>query len=473
MKLKRYEVLADEITASIQAGTRRAGDRLPSVRQTSASRGLSATTVFKAYYLLEARGLIRARDRSGYYVVGKPKALPPELEAGAPAESRRVDVDVSDRVLHVLQLTMRRDVVPFGSAFPHPSLFPHARLARAMASSVAALDPWSSVDDLSAGNTRLRRAIALRYLADGVQVRTEDIVITNGALEALNLCLGAVTRPGDSVLIESPTFYSALQSLERLGLRAIEVPAHPREGIELDALARAIDTHRPAACWLMTNFQNPLGSLMPEGKKRALVELLAARDVPLIEDDVYSELYFGAQRPLPAKAYDESGIVMSCSSFSKSLAPGWRIGWVLGGRYADRILRGKLSLSLSTSAPSQAALATYLEHGGYDRHLRQLRQTLEQQRNQVMEAIARHFPPGTRTTHPDGGYFLWVALPPQVDALAVHRAALSLGVSTAPGPIFSVQDRFRHCLRLNYGHPFDARAQDGLATLGNLPARQC
>lgn len=306
-----------------------------------------------------------------------------------------------------------------------------------------------------------------------MQVRTEDIVITNGALEALNLCLGAVTRPGDSVLIESPTFYSALQSLERLGLRAIEVPAHPREGIELDALARAIDTHRPAACWLMTNFQNPLGSLMPEGKKRALVELLAARDVPLIEDDVYSELYFGAQRPLPAKAYDESGIVMSCSSFSKSLAPGWRIGWVLGGRYADRILRGKLALSLSTSAPSQAALATYLEHGGYDRHLRQLRQTLEQQRNQVMEAIARHFPPGTRTTHPDGGYFLWVALPPQVDALAVHRAALSLGVSTAPGPIFSVQDRFRHCLRLNYGHPFDARAQDGLATLGKLIARQC
>lgn len=468
--MKRYEVLAEEIAQSIRTGVMKLGDRLPSVRQASASRGVSPSTVFEAYYLLEARGLIRARERSGYYVIAGARTLPPEPEISSSHTGDSTSVDVSSLVFDVLESVRARDVVPFGSAFPSPLLFPLPRLARSMAASVQAMDPWSTVDDLTPGNADLRRQIALRYLADGLHVHTDEIIVTNGALEALNLCLLAVARPGDAVIIESPTFYAALQALERLGLNAIEVPTHPRDGIDLEALALALDRHRPKACWLMTNFQNPLGGLMPDEKKQKLVALLAAREVPLIEDDVYGELYFGSRRPAPAKAYDSQGLVMHCSSFSKCLAPGYRVGWVAPGRFALQIARLKLTTTLSASGPAQAAIADYLAKGGYDKHLRQLRHALSVQQSAMMRGVVRHFPPGTRATRPAGGYFLWIELPGRVDTLEIHRQALSLGISVAPGPMFSAQRNFANCLRLNYGHPWDARADEALATLGRLIA---
>ncbi|MDB5842311.1 MAG: PLP-dependent aminotransferase family protein [Herminiimonas sp.] len=468
--MKRYETLAEELAQSIRSGVMKPGDRLPSVRQASRSRGVSPSTVFEAYYRLEARGLIRARERSGYYVIAGSTSLPPEPDAASHPAEDSTPVDISQLVFAVLESSRTRDVVPFGSAFPSPFLFPMARLARAMASTVHAMDPWSAVDDLTPGNAGLRRQIALRYLADGMQVHTDEIIITNGALDALNLCLLAVARPGDSVIIESPAFYGALQALERIGLQAVEVPTHPREGIDLGALATAIERHRPKACWLMTNFQNPLGSLMPDQKKRELVELLTRHDVPLIEDDVYGELYFGARRPLPAKAFDTNGLVMHCSSFSKCLAPGYRVGWAAPGRYARAVARHKLTTSLSASAPAQAALAEYLSKGGYDKHLRQLRHALSVQQSAMMQAVVRHFPPGTRATRPLGGYFLWIEMPGEVDALEIHREASARGISVAPGPMFSAQHRFANCLRLNYGHPWDDRAEAALATLGRLVA---
>ncbi|MEP7042944.1 MAG: PLP-dependent aminotransferase family protein [Dokdonella sp.] len=466
--MKRYEALADEIASSIIAGTLRPGDRLPSVRQAALSRKVNPSTIFQAYYRLEARGLVRVRDRSGYYVAADPSTQPHVLDAASQPDTASITVDVGERVFEILQATTKRDVVPLGSAFPSPQLFPLHRLAKTMASTVQKLDPRASIDYLNQGNAPLRRQIALRYLIDGLHVQPDDIVITNGAMEALNLCLAAVTRPGDAVVIESPTFYAALQALERLGLKAIEVPTHPREGIELAALAEVLERDRPSACWLMPNFQNPLGSLMPDEKKRDLVTLLARHRTPLIEDDVYAELYFGTRRPTPAKAYDEHGLVMHCSSFSKCLAPGYRIGWATPGRFVQAVARLKLSTTLTASVPAEATLAAYLEKGGYDRHLRQLRHALSVQQDAMIGAISRHFPRHTRATRPAGGYFLWVELPAHVDALEVHRKALALNISVAPGPIFSSRGQFRNCLRLNYGHPWDARMEDALATLGQL-----
>lgn len=466
--MKRYEAFAEEIAQSIRSGVMKPGDRLPSVRQASTSRGVSPSTVFQAYYLLEARGTIRAKERSGYYVMAGSRSFPPEPDLASSPAGLSVPVDVSNLVFEVLESVRQRDVVPFGSAFPSPHLFPLPRLARSMASSVLKMDPWSTVDDLTPGNADLRRQIALRYRADGYNIHPDEIVITNGALEALNLCLAAVARPGDAVVIESPAFYGALQALERMGLRAIEVPTHPRDGMDLAALSEALERHQPKACWLMTNFQNPLGSLMPDDKKRDLVALLTKHDIPLIEDDVYGELYFGSKRPAPAKAWDTKGLVMHCSSFSKCLAPGYRVGWTAAGRYTQAVSRLKLTTSLSASAPAQAALADYLGKGGYDRHLRQLRHKLAVQQSEVMQAVVGHFPKGTRSTRPNGGYFLWLELPANVNALEIHRQALPLGISIAPGPMFSAQRAFTNCLRLNYGHTWDQRAADALETLGRL-----
>ncbi|WP_332609684.1 aminotransferase-like domain-containing protein [Achromobacter sp. ESBL13] len=467
-----YETLADEIAKSIRDGVMRVGDKLPSVRDACAARGVSPSTVFQAYYLLEARGLIRAQPRSGYYVHAPAESLPPEPGTSNP-DGESTELAISERIFDILGSVRNRDVTPLGSAFPSPLLFPLPRLAQAMAAHLKRQDPLDTVEDLSPGNPGLRRQIALRYLIGGMNVPASDIVVTNGALEALNLCLQAVTEVGDTVMVEAPTFYGALQALERQGLKALEVPTHPRTGVDLDAMEAAIKRHAPRACWLMTQFQNPLGSLMPDDKKRQLVEMLARHGIPLIEDDVYGELYYGAARPVPAKAYDTEGLVLHCSSFSKCLAPGYRIGWASAGRYSRRVQRLKLSSTLSASGPAQGAIAEYLEQGGYDRHLRRLRQTLQAQQDRMADAIAHEFPAGTRVTRPQGGFFLWVELPAAVDALAMHRDALARGVSVAPGPIFSASSQFASALRLNYGHPWDAAHEAAIRVLGELARQAC
>lgn len=466
--MKRYELLANEIASSIQSGVLARGDKLPSVRQASVSRQVSPATVFQAYYLLEARGLIVARARSGYFVnagsINLPSTPAPVIEDGLTL----TEVDVSHLVFEVLESTRNKAVVPLGSAFPSPLLFPLARLSRMMTAAMQEADPWSSLDNISAGDAELRRQIAMRYLIDGLHVHADEIVITNGALEALNLCLMTVTRPGDTILIESPTFYAALQSIERIGLKAIEVPSHPRDGIDLGAMEQAIVMHQPKACWLMTNFQNPLGSLLANDKKLALVEILAKYQIPLIEDDVYGELYFGDRRPVPAKAFDHTGLVMHCGSFSKSLAPGYRVGWVVAGKFVKQVERLKLTTTISASVPAQVALAKYLQKGGYDKHLRQLRNVLMVNQIKFVEALERYFPQGTHLTVPQGGYFLWVKLPDGINALTLYRQALKSGISIAPGPIFSAQQRFQGFIRLNYGHLWNDKIENALVTLGQL-----
>lgn len=464
----RYAVLAQELEQQIASGLLRPGDRLPSVRQACAVRGLSPSTVFQAYYLLESRGLIHAVPRSGYFVAARASGAPLEEPPTSNPRSGSLVVEVDDMICMILRSVRSRDVVPFGSAFPSPTLFPLDRLRRALVSSTRRLEPWDMVDDLPPGNLQLRREITKRYVRLGMSVATDEIVLTHGAMEALNLCLNAVARPGDAVVVESPTFYVALQALQRLGLRAIEVPTHVREGIDLGRLAQVIELYRPKACWLMTNFQNPLGSLMPDAKKRDLVDLLARHDLPLIEDDVYAELYEGAVAPLPAKAYDRRGLVMHCSSFSKCLAPGYRVGWAAPGRLVREVERLKLMTSLSGSIPVQAALAEYLQEGGYDHHLRALRQTLKTQRESLFAAVTRNFPAGTRVARPAGGYFVWVAMPATVDAMALHRAALAEGISLAPGPMFSARAEFQHHIRLTCGQPWDASLERAMRTVARL-----
>ncbi|MFT3805227.1 MAG: PLP-dependent aminotransferase family protein [Burkholderiaceae bacterium] len=464
--MKRYEILAQDVAQSIVSGRLRPGDRLPSVRETSRARGVSPSTVFEAFYLLEARGLIEARPRSGYFV-SHSVARQAEPAASTPEVEER-DVKISDLVFQVLGHVSNRSMVPLGSAFLSPTLFPLDKLALALGKAARNLDPWRTVEDLSAGSAELRRQIGLRYLSLGCGVDADELVITNGAMEALNLCLEAVTRPGDLVAVESPTFYAALQALERRGLKAVEVATHPRTGVDVAALAAVLERHPVKACWLMPNFQNPLGSLMPDETKQALVALLARHEVPLIEDDVYGELYFGTQKPRPAKVWDETGSVMHCGSFSKTLAPGYRIGWVAAGRFAREVGRRKLMSSLAAPLPSQEGLSLYLRHGGYDRHLRQLRQALVQQRQVMLRALARWFPSGTRVTQPEGGYFIWVELPPAVDALALHRLALSHDISLAPGHLFSADHRYRHHVRINFGHPDNARVEAALKTVGQI-----
>lgn len=469
--MNRYEKLADNFAQRIRAGSLKANDRLPSVRELKSQMGISASTVFSAYYLLEAQGLVEARQRSGYFVRAGAETSANELAASEPV-LRSMSVDVSSLVFQVLAQARERDMVPLGSAFPSPELFPFEQLAAGLTRALKRMDPWQTVEDLSPGNALLRHQISLRYGSVGMDVPASELVITSGAMEALNLALESVTQPGDVVAIETPTFYGALQALERRGLRAVEVETHPRTGVDLDSLARVIDQHPVKACWFMPTFQNPMGCTMSDAAKEQLVSMLATRAIPLIEDDVYGELAHGARRPPPAKAWDRAGWVLHCSSFSKSLAPGYRIGWVAGGRFAASLGRNKLMSSLATALPSQLALQEYLQHKSFDRHLRALRHSLSRQQAACFRLIDRYFPTGTRVTRPEGGYFLWLALPEGVDSLALHQDALRLGIGVAPGHLFSADRRYTRHLRINYGYLDDPRLEGAIRSLGDLANAQ-
>jgi DNA-binding transcriptional MocR family regulator len=466
--VKRYQTLADDLETAIRKGVLRPGDRLPSVRTASTSRGVSASTVFQAYYLLEARGLVRARERSGYYVTEAARPAPPQPREVSQPSAASVRPEVDDLVFSILEAPVDPADVGLGSAFPSPVHYPFRQLGRALAAGAQDFDPTNVRDGMPPGNAQLLRHIAARYHADGVPLQDGEIVVTNGALEALNLCLAALTRPGDAVIIECPSFYGALQAIERRGLKAVHVPTCPIRGVDVDALEQAIRLHRPKAAWLMTTFQNPLGCLMSPERKRELVGVLARHGVALIEDDVYQELFFGPQRPLPAKAYDAEGMVLHCSSFSKCLAPGYRVGWVAAGRHAAALRRHKLSLSTMTAVPVQVGLARYLDQGGYERHLRRLRATLQAQRDAMGAALSDHFPEGTEATRPQGGYFLWVKLPAGCDAMELHAQAAAQGIRFAPGPMFSATREFRDCLRLNYGREWTPATVRAIAALGQL-----
>ena len=301
----------------------------------------------------------------------------------------------------------------------------------------------------------------------GCSLTPDEVVITSGCQEALGLCLRALCQPGDTVAIESPIYYGVLQAIEMQGLRALKIPTHPQDGISLDALEYALDQNTVKACVVIPNYSNPVGSLMPDGKKRRLVEMLTARGVPLIEDDLYGELGFGPARPRVAKAWDAAGNVFHCSSVSKTLSPGFRVGWAVPGRWQEAVECQKVVANLSTPTPTQLAVAEFLAGGGYDHHLRRLRRAHARQTALMGQAVAHFFPEGTKVTRPTGGFVLWVELPPESDALWLFERALSMGISLAPGPMFSARQRYANFVRLNTAF-WSPRVEGALESLGRL-----
>lgn len=463
--MTRYMEIVENITDSIGNGVLRPGDPLPSVRKAAEQLKVSKGTVVQAYSVLEAHYLIEARPQSGFYV-----------RAHAPGASRLPSVGLArptvvrsgtpDRMRATLGDLVGARVTSLGSSFANPSLYPMQSLNKALRASSRQSDYSRTLVDLQLGLPALRRAIAQRYLELGYTVPMDEIIITCGGMEAISLSLQAVTRPGDLVLIDSPMFFSGLQLLKQLGLGALEMPTDPRSGLDLDLLDETLSRHEVAACLLMPTCQNPLGFSMPEPKKRRLVEVLRRHGVPLVENDVYAELQFDSQKIRAAKAFDTEGAVLHCGSFTKCLAPGFKIGWVAAGRYREAIANRKFATTLGTSIPPQAAIAHYLVHHAYDRHLRGLRQFLHARVSQMSHALSAYFPAGTSISRPQGGFVLWVEMPAQVDSFKLFELAASRDIGIAPGPIFSARPRYENYIRLNCSHPWSESLDKTLKWLG-------
>ena len=462
-----FAQVAADIALMIQKGSLRPGDRLPSVRRLARERGISVATVLSAYERLEVDGLIDARVKSGHFVreraaVALPRSKPKRLTL-APRK-----VSVSEGVYALIESMREPTVVPLGAAQLDASLLPIKALNRILASLARELSTAGAHYDMPPGLLVLRRQLAKRSVLWGTPLGADDFVITAGAMEGLQLALRATTRPGDTIAIATPTYFGILQLVEEMNLKVIEVPTLPGVGMDLDALEIVLSQAPVRACLAVTNFDNPLGSLMSDSNKERLVRMLEKRDIPLIEDDLYGDLAFDGSRPRPAKAFDRKGLVIYTSSISKTIAAGYRVGWVVAGRYHETIKRLKFSHSIATPTLLQMAVAEYLDSGSYDRHLRHLRERIRREVARYRSEVASVFPVGTWISEPKGGFVLWLELPGQISALALQARALEANIAIAPGPIFGARARFSSCIRMTCGSPWSPRIADAVKKLGEL-----
>ncbi|MBA3542809.1 MAG: PLP-dependent aminotransferase family protein [Deltaproteobacteria bacterium] len=469
-----YEHLADELGGAIDRGSLRAGDRLPSVRRLAQERSVSVATVLEAYLRLENAGLIEVRPKSGHFVRRRGAAATAEPRTPRPCTTPS-RVTVSDAYTKILSAMRDPELLPFGCATIDPSYLPIAALNRIVTQVTREMTTVGARYEGAPGLLTLRRQIARRATEIGVALAEDDLCTTIGATEGLSLALRAVAKPGDVIAVESPAYFGVLQAIEGLGMRALEIPASPRHGLDVSAFEETIRSQPVRALMVAPTVSNPLGSIMPEDERERLVRITRRHDIPIIEDEVYGELVFDGSHPRPLRAFagpSEDSHVLLVSSVSKTLAPGYRVGWIAGGRWHDQIVRLKYGQSLACPTLLGMAVAEFLASGGYDRHLRRLRAAVAGNVERYREAIVTQFPDGTRVSSPRGGFVLWVELPPGVDALALHEQALRRRIVIAPGPLFSARQRFTNFIRVSAGMPWSERVAEGIRTLARLVAQK-
>jgi len=469
-ELPLYRRIATALLQQLDTGVFPPGTRLPAVRQLARQFAVNNLTALQAYRWLEEQQKVVARPRSGFYAAPTPDPLQGENSESLPSPGAWVHVD--DRVSSLLTLSTSSLDIQMHMAEAHSSLYPSAELARRLQHKLQR-DPSLVGAHLPAAEEKLLKTELMRLAASQLTLAPEQILMTNGSTEAIQLALRCLTSPGDVVAVETPVYFGLLQTLESLGLKALEIPCTPQQGMSLEALEFALQ-HAPGIRCLVVvpNFQNPTGALMPDENKKRLLELAYRHDLPIIEDDVFGDLHYSGERPLPIKAWDRQQSVIYCSSFTKSFAPALRLGWMSGGKFHQRLERLKVSNSYVTSALIQATMADCLSSGLYARQVQRLRQHLCQQSRRLRTGILSAFPLGTSVTEPQGGMLLWVQCPEGVNSMLLLDQALPYSVSFAPGPVFSAEPRFSRCLRLNVGHRWSQPLAEAVGQLGHLAKQQ-
>jgi DNA-binding transcriptional MocR family regulator len=470
-----YEEVAAKVVQMIESGALAVGSRAPSVRALAAQLKVSISTVIAAYRMLEDRGRLQARPQSGFYVRALRRENVAEPQMSRPPETAS-DVTVGDLRLLLLTEFGQPGIIAMGASNGAVSDW-SMKAVHALMNSISRSQPLlSAAYAPPAGMPSLRRQVARWYVRAGCALSPDDVVITCGALEAIHLCLRAVTQPGDTVALESPTYWGILQTIEMLGLKALEIPTHPRTGPSLDALEVVLSQNLVKAVVLIPTVHNPLGSIMPEENRARLVGMVRKANVALIEDDIYADLGYAPTRPRACRSYDDSpsanNNVMVCGGFSKTVAPSLRIGWCVPGKWTKEVTRTKAWLNIAAPTLPQLALAQFMQDGGYDRHLRKVTAIYRRQVDRMSELLAEHFPPETRITRPQGGFLLWAELPEKIDSVALHHQAIQAGISICPGIVFSATNKYRNCIRLNCGLLWTPQVEQAIPTLGKLIAAQ-
>lgn len=470
VQINLYERLADELGGLIASRVFAPGDRLPSIRHLAQQKRLSISTVMQALRLLEDRGLVDARPQAGFYVRHRARSLAAPGEMRVAKESTYVGIN--NLLMRVLKANKSPGAIQLALSWPTADLLPIKRLQQGMGSVARRFPDVLTKDGCFETNEPNFVRQIVRRAVDWGQIDPDEIVVTNSCTEGISLALRAVAKPGDTIAIESPTYFVLLQLIESLGMKALEIPTDPKTGLSIDALELAIREGMVQACLLVPNANNPLGSVMPEENKKRLAQLLTQYDIPLIEDDVYGDLCFAPERPWPVKAYDKGGRVLLCSSYAKVLSPTARVGYIVAGRYTQEVALLKNVASGGTNHFLQAVLADIVGSSSFDSHLRKLRRTVAQRIARMSDAVLEYFPEDCSVSVPQGGYTLWVQMPEGVDALALHERAIAKRIAFMPGVLFSASGKFGNYLRLNCSNAWTAEIENAVRVLGELVDRQ-
>ena len=456
----KSEQLALSLKHLIKSGTLKAHERMPSLRQQAEISGFSLITVMNAYQELEAQGLIYSKEKLGYFIQEDPNTL--KISKTVILNEK---IEINSTVFRYLKSIQSEDIVPFGIAFPDSQLLYSPKLMQTLAQRAKHRMSYEQVPSLPPGNFELRKLIAQRYCMQGIPTDPSDIVITSGALDALNLSLQALTQPGDYILVQETIFYGAWQATEHFGLKVITIPEHPEHGLDLDAFKNAISNYPIKVCLLMLNSHNPIGFTVSDDIKLQLAKLLQEHQIYLIEDDVYEELYFDHKKPLSMKYFDQQNLVFHCSSFSKTLGAGFRIGWVYAGKFSENIQHLQLMSTLSVNSFIQNSLADYLSHRYYEKHLKTLRNTLKRLKNQYYQYLIKHLPAPCTVHYYPSGYFLWITLPEHINSHQLYIDMLNHHVGIASGGLFYRTEKIPHHLRINCSFELTERTKQALAQL--------
>jgi DNA-binding transcriptional MocR family regulator len=460
-----YNEIAGNIAHKIKTGVLKAGERLPSVRTLSKEHGISINTAKRIFLELEGQSLVQSKPQSGYFVsrLSYLKLPLPETSQPLPVAN---NTEPNELISNVYSTMGRSDLTLFSIGVPSGNLLPLAKLKKEIILATRALKEGGTEYEPLQGNIKFRRMIAVRSLAWEGRLNENDLITTNGCMNALALGLMALTKPGDTIALESPCYPGILQLAVNLGLKVLEVATHPVNGIDIDALKKRLPEIK--ACLLVPNFNTPLGYCTPDENKKEIVDLLTKHSIPLIEDDTYGDIYFGSERPKCCKSFDTEGNVLWCSSVSKTLAPGYRVGWIAPGKYKDQILKLKFIHSLSSTSVINEAVGNFLMTGRYDNHLRNLRKTLQENYQRYALAIAEYFPAGTKISRPQGGLALWVEFPKGIDTAELYNYALKKKISISPGRMFTLQNQYENCMRVCIGLPWTDDLRLKLKQVGDL-----
>jgi DNA-binding transcriptional MocR family regulator len=462
-----YERIVSTIEQQILSGAWKLGVKLPSIRTIAHQYEVSISTVLTAYYELESKSLIKAKPQSGYYVSYIPNRLTRLPEISRPSVSAK-DRPIDDVINKVYGNVANKNIAMLSLGVPSNELLPIAKLNKCLTEAMRRMPSSGTSYETVQGCTKLREQIARRAFNWQGNLTAEMLTTTNGCINAVAYALMATTNKGDTIAVESPIYFGILQLAQTLGLEVLELPTNPVTGIEIDALKKAVIEKKIKACLLVSNFSNPMGGIMPDEHKKEVVRLLEHYQIPLIEDDLYGDIYFGDTRPSNCKTYDESGNVLWCSSVSKTLAPGYRVGWLAPGKYSDKIQKLKLSNAMASAGITEEAIAIFLETGRYENHLAKLRKKLQNNSLQFIKVISEYFPDNTKISKPQGGLVLWLELDKRVNTLELYESAMRQHISIAPGNLFTLQNQFDNCVRLSYGLQWSDKLENSLKILGRL-----